>query len=117
MAQSSRVSSSQIPATEEANTMLFAAIYSTRGSVTEELQKRGLQLFTNWTPPFELKAHYTRCDGKGGVAIIESDSAEAIVEGVSVWVPFFDFDVTPVMPAEEATPITQRAYAWRDSVR
>jgi Domain of unknown function (DUF3303) len=85
--------------------------------VTEELQKRGSQLFTNWNPPFEFKEHYTRGDGKGGVAIIESDSVAAIVEGISVWLPFFDFDVTPVIPVEESIPLTQRAYAWRDSVR
>lgn len=97
--------------------MLFAAIYSTRGSVTEESQKRGTRLFTDWTPPFEFKEHYTRGDGKGGIAIIESDSPEAIVEGISPWLPFFDFDVTPVMPVEESIPIAQRAYAWRDSVQ
>lgn len=37
--------------------MLFAAIYAPRDSVSEESQKRGLQLFTNWSPPYEFKAH------------------------------------------------------------
>jgi Domain of unknown function (DUF3303) len=97
--------------------MLFATIYTPRDSVTEESQKRGLQLFTNWDPPFEFKAHYARGDGKGGIAIIESDDPGAIVEGISPWLPFFEFDVTPVVPIEESVPITQRAYTWRDSVR
>jgi hypothetical protein len=50
---------------EEVSSMLFAAIY-TPHSVTEESQKRSLQLFMNWTPPFEFKAHYARSDANGG---------------------------------------------------
>ena len=97
--------------------MLFAAIYTPRGTVTEESQKRSLQLFTNWQPPFEFKANYTRGDGKGGISIIESDSVEAVIEGIAPWAPFFEFDVTPVMPIEDALPALQRANDWRDSVR
>jgi len=97
--------------------MLFAAIYTPRYSVSEESEKRGLQLFTNWQPPFEFKAHYERGDGKGGIAIIESDDAGKILEGIAPWVPFLDFEVTPVVPVEHAVPIAQRVYSWRDSVR
>lgn len=55
--------------------MLFAAIY-TPHSVTEEAQKRSLQLFMNWTPPFEFKAHYARADANGGIAILEADDPQ-----------------------------------------
>jgi len=96
--------------------MLFAALYSPRDNITEETQKRSLQLFTSWSPPFEFKANYSRGDGKGGIAIIESDSVEAIIEGISPWVPFFDFEVTPIMDIQAAVPALQRAYGWRDSV-
>jgi hypothetical protein len=37
--------------------MLFGVLYSPRDNVTEETQKRGLRLFTNWSPPFEFKAN------------------------------------------------------------
>ena len=96
--------------------MLFGVLYSPRGNTTEETQKRGLQLFAQWSPPFEFKANYSRGDGKGGIAIIESDSVEAIIEGISPWVPFFDFEVTPIMDIQAAVPALQRAYGWRDSV-
>ena len=85
--------------------------------MSEESQKRGLQLFANWDPPFEVKAHYVRGDGNGGITIIETDSSEAVMESVSPWLPFFEFDVTPVVPAEQAVPVLQQAYAWRDSVQ
>jgi Domain of unknown function (DUF3303) len=96
--------------------MLFGVLYSPRGNTTEETQKRGLQLFTNWSPPFEFKANYSRGDGKGGIAIVETDSAEAVIEGITPWVPFFEFEVTPVMDIQAALPALQRAQDWRDSV-
>jgi hypothetical protein len=96
--------------------MLFGVLYSPRDNVTEETQKRGLRLFTNWSPPFEFKANYARGDGKGGIAIVETDSVEAIIEGVSPWGPFFEFEVTPVMDIQAAVPALQRAQDWRDSV-
>lgn len=95
--------------------MLFAAIYKPH-ETSEETQKRSLSLFMQWSPPFEFKAHYARGDGKGGITIIESDSAEAIVEGINTWAPFFDFEVTPVTEIESAVPLLQRAFQWRDSV-
>lgn len=96
--------------------MLFAVLYRVRAGITEEAQKRSLQLFTQWSPPFEFKAHYARGDGNGGVAIVESDSAEAIVEGTTPWLPFFEFDVTPVVDIQAAVQVFQRAYQWRDAV-
>jgi hypothetical protein len=96
--------------------MLFGLLYAPLDGTTEETQKRSLQLFTQWSPPFEFKAHYARGDGKGGIAILESDTAEAIVEGISPWLPFFEFEAMPVVDIQAAVPLFQRAYAWRDSV-
>jgi hypothetical protein len=96
--------------------MLFGVLYRVRAGTTEESQTRSLQLFTQWSPPFEFKAHYARGDGNGGISIVESDSAEAIVEGISPWLPFFEFEVTPVVDIQAAVPLFQRAYQWRDSV-
>lgn len=96
--------------------MLFGVIYRPHAAGTEETEKRSLQLFTQWSPPFEFKVHYTRGDGKGGIAIIESDTVEAVVEGISPWTPFFEFEVTPVIEIEAAVPLLQRSYQWRDSV-
>ena len=68
-------------------------------------------------PPFEFKAHWARADGSGGIAIIEADSPATLLEGIAPWVPFFDFDIAPVLPVEEAVPVFQKVNAWRDSVR
>ena len=96
--------------------MLFSALYKPR-SPSEEAEKRSLQLFMSWQPPFEFKAHYARGDGEGGIAIIEADTAEQVIEGIAPWVPFFTFEVTPVVSIENAVPLFVKANEWRDSVR
>ena len=75
--------------------MLFAAIYRTTNT-TEEAQQRSLQLFTSWQPPVDFKAHYALADGSGGIAILETDDAAAVLEAVAPFTPFFDFEVTPI---------------------
>lgn len=37
--------------------MLFGVVYAPHAGGTEEMQKRSLQLFTQWSPPFEFKVH------------------------------------------------------------
>ncbi len=98
--------------------MLFATVYTLTGDVTEEKQKRVLQLFTNWKVPegFEFKANYSRADGNGGIAIVEASSVAALLEGIAPWVPFLHFETSAVMDIMEAVPILMRVNAWRDSV-
>jgi len=95
--------------------MLFATVYTPKNE-SEESQKRSLQLFTNWTPPFEFKSHYARADGRGGIAIFEADDPAVVLEGVAPFTPFFDFDVVAVTEIEAAVPVFMRVNEWRDSV-
>jgi hypothetical protein len=98
--------------------MLFAVTYTAR-DVSEASQKRSLHLFTNWQPPagYEFKAHYALCDGRGGIAIAEATSTEALLEAHAPWAPFFDFQTIPVLEIDKAVPIFTKANAWRDSVK
>jgi hypothetical protein len=98
--------------------MLFVVQYTAR-DVTEEKDKRSLNLFTNWKPPagYEFKAHYSLADGSGGVAIVEVSSAAALLEAHAPWGPFFEFRSVPVVEVDKAVPIFQRVNAWRDSVK
>ena len=96
--------------------MLLAVTYTARNP-TEETQKRSLRLFTNWTPPSALnfRAHYAFTEG--GIAIVETDTATALIEAISLFAPFFEFKTIPVMDIMEAVPVLQRVNNWRDSVR
>jgi Domain of unknown function (DUF3303) len=95
--------------------VLFGVVYSGT-TASEESQKRSLQLFQGWEPPFEFKHHWARANADGGIAIVETDSAEALLEGIAPWTPFFTFDITPIVAIEDAVPLFVKTNAWRDSV-
>lgn len=94
--------------------MLFGIVYMERNP-SEASQKRSLQLFTNWQPPIEFKGHWAFATG-GGMAVVETENAAALVEAVAPYAPFFDFKVEPIVDIEEAVPIFMKTNAWRDSV-
>jgi Protein of unknown function (DUF3303) len=99
--------------------MLFAVLWTVRGNPTEERDKRSLKLFTNWKPPagLDFKGFYDYADVSGGVALVETTSAEVMLEALAPWGVFFEFTVKPIVPTEKSTPIFEKANAWRDSVR
>jgi hypothetical protein len=94
--------------------VLFGVVYTVR-DFSEQGQKRATQLFTNWQPPVEFKGHWAFASG-GGMAVVEADSAAAMVEAVAPHSAYFDFKVEPVVAIEEAVPIFMKTNAWRDSV-
>ena len=96
--------------------MLFAAVYRGKAGATEESAKRQLQLFGAWRPPFEFKAHWARADQNGGIAIFEADDAAVVLEGIAPWTVYLDFDLSPIVPIEDAVPLFAKTNAWRDSV-
>ena len=99
--------------------MLFALTWEPTPGLSEDRDKRTLQLFAKWTPPsgFEFKGFYDYADGDGGIAIVETSSAEATLEAVAPWATFFRFQMRPIVPADKAAAIYQKSVAWRDTVR
>ena len=95
--------------------MLLAAIYSTRNA-TEEGQRRSLELFMNWQPPFEFQAHYARADGRGGIGIFDVDDPAVVLEAVTPFTAFFDFEVVPLVDIQDAVPIFSKSNEWVASV-
>ena len=98
--------------------MLFATIYTPRGTGSEEASKRAQQIYSQWKPPagLEIKAFYSFADGNGGIAIAEATSAAAMLETISPFAPYFEYKVVPIVEIAEAMAIGQRANAWRDSL-
>jgi hypothetical protein len=97
--------------------MLFSVVYTSK-HIDEEADKRSIDLFKSWTPPagFEFKSHYSFADGSGGVAIVDVASPEAMLEGLTPWQPFHEFEAVPVVEISAAVPIIDRVNTWRDSV-
>lgn len=85
---------------------------------SEEGSRRTLAVFSSWQPPAgaEFKGFYGTADGRGGVALVEADSAAAIARTTAPWVPWLRFAITPIVPIEESSAIAGEATAFRDSV-
>jgi hypothetical protein len=84
---------------------------------SEEAIRRSLAVFSKWEPPAgaEFKAFYGFSDGRGGVALIEADSAATLSRTTAPWVPWLRFAVTPIVPIEESSSIAGEAVAYRDA--
>ena len=85
---------------------------------SEEGIRRSLAVFSKWEPPAgaEFKAFYGFADGRGGVALIEADSAATLSRTTAPWAPWLRFAVTPIVPIEESSAIAGEAVASRDAV-
>jgi hypothetical protein len=103
--------------------MLFQVNYTTRvgGSAkdNEESGKRGLALFSKWTPPagMEIKSFLARADGRGGTVVVETDDVKALLDGPAKFGAINEFEIVPVIEITEAVPIQSEAIAWVDSIK
>ena len=85
---------------------------------SEEGIRRNLALFSQWKPPegFEFKGFWGFADNSGGVAIVETDSAETAARATAPFVPWLRFNSTAIVPIEESAAIASEAVAYRDSI-
>lgn len=88
------------------------------GAEHEAAVKRGLALFSKWSPPAGATFHQflNRLDGEGGFAVVETDDPMLVAEGPAKFGTLFEFCVTPVADITEMIPIISEGAAFRDSV-
>ena len=93
--------------------MKFVVAYKLRdgGSLEERVHSGDVaqKLLANWTPKATIHQWVQRADGNGGFAISEADDAATIFKDLSVWGPWLEFDVTPVIDIIESIPLQQEA--------
>ena len=85
---------------------------------SEEGERRSLAVFAKWQPPAgaEFKGFYGFADGRGGVALVEADSAATLTRTTAPWTAWLRFTMTPIVPIEESAAIGAEAIAFRDSI-
>jgi hypothetical protein len=83
----------------------------------ENAQKRILGVFRHWQPPNNLKIEgfYVRLGEWGGHMLVDCDDAATVHKLCSTF-PAFRFDVSTVLPIEEAVRVELEAIAWREQV-
>ena len=76
------------------------------------------KLLSSWTPSPSATIHQwvQRCDGNGGFAVVENDSATDLYKDMAVWNSWLEFQVFPVLDILEATPLNYEALSVARSV-
>jgi len=99
--------------------MFFVVQYENLAHGDEARDRRTSAMLAAWRPPadFEMKGWYDYADGSGGVALVETSSAAALMEAVAPWATFFNFSIKPAVTVDVSTPIINKAIAWRDSLK
>ena len=97
--------------------MLFMCHGKARPGQSAEDRQKVLRIFAGWTPPAEMKiqAHYVDACGNDYV-VVETSSAEALIEATSVWAPFIDYTVTPIVAAPSAVERIRSAESTRQQL-
>ena len=90
--------------------MLFMCQGTMKPGLSVDERQKVLQLFATWTPPagLEIKAHYVSAAG-GDYVIVETTSAEVLIEATAIWAPFVSYEVTPILAAQDAVGGIRRA--------
>lgn len=98
--------------------MKYVIQWETRQNASEELQARGLQVFSKWSPSEKVNflQFVGRVDGRGGFAVVETDDPTAIARDMAIFGPFFDFSVIPVLDIQETASIGGSALEFRASI-
>ena len=103
--------------------MKFVVVLTARpgGSAkeTEEAVPRVLELFSKWTPAAGMTIHqqFSRVDGGGSFAVVETDDAMAMIESTSTFGPYFDYQIFPVVDVAEGVAAAQKGVEFRKSIR
>lgn len=97
--------------------MLFMFRGEPKPGLTEEDQRRVLQVFRGWTPPagIEIKAHYLAVSG-GDYVIVEATSVAAMIEAVTNWAPYVTYQVTPIVEVADGVGAIDRAVSVRSAI-
>jgi hypothetical protein len=98
--------------------MKYVVSWETRQTASEEVQARGLQVFSKWTPSEGTTFHQFlgRVDGRGGYAVVETDDPALVAKDMAVFSAFFDMTVEPVLEVADIAMISAEAVEFRASI-
>lgn len=99
--------------------MKYVVAWTSRDSGTTEADaKRSLSIFSKWNPSAGSTFHQFvgRVDGEGGFAVVETDTPTDILRDVSLFAPWFKYEVYPVVDIADVATVGAETIKIRDSV-
>jgi hypothetical protein len=84
----------------------------------EDAMRRGSELFAKWQAPEGTTFHQFvgRVDGAGGFAVVEADTIDGILDGVSKFGALNAFEVFPVVDVADWMAAAQEGIEFRESI-
>jgi hypothetical protein len=84
----------------------------------EEAARRGLAVFSKWTPPASTTIHQFvgRLDGEGGFAVMETDNPANLLDSAAKFTPFNQFQIYPVVDVAEWAQTVRSGVEFRESI-
>lgn len=88
------------------------------GQDNEAAAKRGIEMFSKWTPGPGLKIEQFvgRVDGGGGFAVVDAQGPADLLEGTSKFAPYNDFQIYPVVDVEDWVRAAAEGVAFREAI-
>ena len=80
-------------------------------------QRQPAAAFGSWTPPaaWTISEFLARADGRGGLLICETDDLASIDAAVAQFLPWLDYEVTPVVDIADGVGNLAAGMAWARS--
>jgi hypothetical protein len=84
--------------------MIFITTYKVRPFLSKEERRELMDAFGKVGAPAGTTAHYVAADGSHGVAISESDDAEAAYGNIQNYTEWVEYDTKVMLTIEQALP-------------
>jgi hypothetical protein len=84
----------------------------------EAAMRRGLELYSKWTPPASTTFHQFvgRVDGGGSFAVVETDNPADLLDAVSKFGPILEYQIHPVVDIADWARTLQEGVDFRESI-
>lgn len=84
----------------------------------QETMRRGLEVFSKWSPPSSTTFHafVSRLDGNGGFAVVETDNPMDLADATSKFSFLAEYQIYPVVEMDQAVPALQQGLEFLESV-
>lgn len=81
-------------------------------------KKAILAAFAKWQIPADqnYKEFLSRIDGEGGFAVIDTDNQAGLLDGVSKFTTWLEFDIVPVVDIMDGVSVLAAGADFRESV-
>jgi hypothetical protein len=77
-----------------------------------------LEAFAKWQPPADQNwvQFLSRLDGQGGYGVIETENQAGLMDGVSKFLTWLEFEIVPVLDIMDGVAMLAAGAEFRDSV-